>query len=184
MKRLLFILLFWYPSILYSQDFKTFYWGDSSAKIKSMEKSKLILDGGDKLLTYESEISNLKPTLSYYFKNNKLSSVLYTFTEEHSNKNLYIEDYEKTKALLTEKYGEPSKVKEEWRSDLFKGDKQYYGLAISKGDLELNAIWKLDRTYIVCRIFGDNGNIDHGIFYSDKTNSSDKSDNKEDLNNL
>ena len=184
MKKLLLILLLVCPSILYSQDFKTFYWGDSSLKVKSTEKAKLIMDGGDQLLEYESEISTLKPTLTYYFVNDKLSGVLYSFKEIHSNKNLYIVDYEKTKELLIEKYGNPSKTQEEWQSDLFKGDKQYYGLAISKGDLEMSVLWMSNRTNLICRISGDNGKIVHGIYYSSKIITKNGIDKKEDLNKL
>ena len=182
MKKLL-LLLLWSPSILYSQDFKTFYWGDSPEKVKSVEKATFLI-GNESSILYETEIENLKCDFSYFFENGKLAGARYQFTGKHSNENLYIDDFEKVKNLLIEKYGKPNVDDEIWKNDLFKGKKDDYGLAISQGHLVLFVRWNFDRTHISTTLKGDNGKITHSINYFSQTVEHQEKAKKETLNKL
>lgn len=78
---------------------------------------------------------------------------------EHTNKDLYIEDYEGLKEILTKKYGKPVLDKVTWKNDLFKSAKQDWGTAISIGHLEYFSSWETSTTFINLGLDGDNYKI-------------------------
>jgi len=94
--------------------------------------------------------------------------------ENHTNENLYINDYKELKEILIKKYGEPDKKKLltlygrgeiYWRDDLFKDDRSEWGFAISLGDLSYSSIWETPTTRIALILDGDNYEINLRIIY-------------------
>ncbi len=119
----------------------------------------------------EDLVNGLDTELVFEFKNELLKTIMYTFKTEHSNRNIYIEDYLKIKEILIEKYGEPEKNIEKWRRDLYKDDYQDYGMAIAIGDLEYRTIWNLPDVGILLNLIGDNYKIEHTMIYLNKSKS-------------
>ena len=88
--------------------------------------------------------------------------------EKHTNKNLYINDYESLKEILTKKYGKPEIDKVIWKNDLFKSAKQDWGTAISIGHLEYFSSWETPTTYINLGLNGDNYKISLTLGYESR----------------
>lgn len=145
-------------------------WGMTSAQVKKAESAEFVADlelDGLCILKYSTTVCSLDCGLNYYFVNAKLVRVRYTVNEKHSNKNRYIKDYDQLKTALTEKYGEG----EEhifWSKDLFKDDRDQWGLAISIGDLAYYTKWVTPYTDILLVLDGDNYKIWGGVEYYSK----------------
>jgi predicted RND superfamily exporter protein len=157
----------------YSQenDFRKTNWGMTKEEVKSTENNKIIdedLGSTEEVIVYKDQISSFDCFIGYIFVKNKLASAGYYINEEHSNKNVYIDDYEKLKDLLSKKYGNPIRDDVIWRDDLYKEDKSEWGLAISIGDLAYKALWETPTTEIELLLSGDNYNIELGIKYVSK----------------
>lgn len=98
--------------------------------------------------------------LVYYFCDGGLFQTRYILTENHSNENLYIDDYEDVRTALTKKYGEPSLDWERWQDD---SKKEYYaskkGDALCYGYLTYVTFYELERTIVGMEMSADNYNI-------------------------
>jgi len=154
MKKLvgLFILFFSGTSLINAQptDFRNFSWGDSFEKVVNNEKAKLVTKVGDDEIVYRDMLGGSDCEVTYIFNdNNKLVSGMYKINRKYSNPQLYIEDYETYRSLLSQKYGNPSSDKENWRINAMTlSDRHNYGQAIVKGDLALSGIWLTPRSSI------------------------------------
>ena len=115
---------------------------------------------------YKRRISNLDCNIYYVFAENKLTRGIYMFVEKHSNKNLYIDDYNEIKKALTDKYGKPKDDNIFWRNDLFKDDHSEWGLAISIGHLRYFTTWEPPETEITLGLHGDNYEISLHVEYA------------------
>ena len=108
--------------------------------------------------------------LYYLFDNNdKVYTAFYSFTETHTNKNKYIDDYDSLVSTLTEKYGKPIKNTSVWSDDLYKDSPSDYGFAVSLGHLIYASNWETDTTSIIHGLTGDNYKISHNLYYQSKT---------------
>ena len=156
-------------------NFRKTVWGMARESVKLTEKRKPIIDKGNNL-AYNDTLIGLNMGVFYNFVENKLVRAGYGVVEEHSNKNLYIQDYKELKGVLLEKYGEPSdkwfggdKYKEiTWLNDLYKDDPSHWGFAISLGHLVYQSCWETDETDIVLRLSGDNYEIQLNLVYFSK----------------
>jgi hypothetical protein len=100
-------------------DFRKTNWGMSKEQVKTTEDKKPDFEDNT-LLSYEVTISEKDFECVYLFLEDKLYGSRYLFFEEHTNKNLYIDDYEELKEILTKEYGKPKIDKVTWKNDLFK----------------------------------------------------------------
>jgi hypothetical protein len=168
------VLIFIFPCLsVHSQenDFRKTNWGMTKEDVKSTENKDIIdevLDATEEVIVYKDQISSFDCFIGYIFVKNKLASAGYYINEEHSNKNAYIDDYEKLKDLLSKKYGDPINDDVVWRDDFYKKDKSDWGLAISIGDLIYKSFWETPTTEIELLLSGDNYNIELGIKYTSK----------------
>ena len=170
-------------------DFRKTKWGNSVEKVKSSEAPTILLGDGNTLITRGS-VAGLECTIGYCFVNGKLWRGVYAFSETHSNKNMFITDYNSIKDILIEKYGEPeglamidSALKRfpensnlkyleggmVWLNDLYADDKSQYGLAVSIGHLTYYCEWEIGDTKIHMVLSGDNYNINHILVYYSKS---------------
>jgi len=100
-------------------DFRKTNWGMSKEQVKATEDKKPdFVD--NTMLSYEVTISEKDFECAYLFLEDKLYGSGYLFFGEHTNKNLYIDDYEELKEILTKEYGKPKIDKATWKNDLFK----------------------------------------------------------------
>lgn len=156
-------------SLGYGSDFRGSNWGATIKEVKAQEKSKLIDADRDSLM-YSCFINNLNSDIIYLFTDGKLISAGYVIHESHSNKNLYIGDYDGINDLFTKKYGKPSANIIDWKNDLYKNNKKDYGMAVSMGHLDFKTAWISNGTFITHRLQGDNFKISHTIHYYDEKN--------------
>lgn len=148
-------------------DFRQTNWGMSKEQVKATEDKKP--DSEDiNSLGYNVKIDRDDYLCIYNFLEDKFYNSIYACTEKHTNKNLYIDDYEGLKEILTKKYGEPQTDLIIWKNDLFKNKKQDWGTAISIGHLVYRASWNTSTSTIILVLGGDNYQISLGISYDSK----------------
>lgn len=139
-----------------------------------MTKQQVIASEGEKPDYHKDHMMVFKDTLLgfpvltvYLFDNGKLYSGKYAFTQKHTNKIIFIEDYEKVKGALVKKYGNPGNDNKFWRNDLFKDEPQRWGMAIAIGHLVLETTWKREDVKILLQLSGDNYKILFILQYND-----------------
>jgi Rps23 Pro-64 3,4-dihydroxylase Tpa1-like proline 4-hydroxylase len=91
----------------------------SKEQVKATEDGKPGIED-DTCLAYKATINGKEFACTYSFLEDKLYGSGYLFFGEHTNKNLYIDDYEELKEILTKEYGKPKIDKVTWKNDLFK----------------------------------------------------------------
>ena len=152
-------------------NFRRTSWGMSLHQVKSTEEEQPVYET-DGLLMYNLTVGGLSANLFYRFLNGLLGLSTYVFTESHSNKNLFIDDYLAIKAVLRQKYGSPLSDQTVWRNSLFKNDPEKWGTAVSIGHLSYKTYWELEEMVIMLSLIGDEYDITHTLVYS-ATNLSD-----------
>ena len=145
-------------------DFRGTSWGMTTAQVLDSE-TDAPFDSTTDTLAYSVEVADLDAYAAYSFIDDTLVSAGYLFTEEHSNDNMFIKDFEKVKNILQRKYGEPSEDVLRWSNDLYKDREDDYGFAISAGHLTMIARWQAERTTIALVLSGDNYEISHVVLY-------------------
>jgi hypothetical protein len=161
-----------------SSDFRGFSWGSSINKVQSDEKAEFVFKVNDNELKYNEKLAGQDVDAYYIFNDNdKLISGLYFFTKKYDNNQLYLQDYNKFKSLLTEKYGKPKAEKENWVIKTKSKDKNSYGQAIADGNLALNTTWITGNTTIKIKLVGTDKNPSLQIAYT--TNTLNEMENKE-----
>jgi len=88
--------------------------------------------------------------------------------EKFASENSYLTAYLSLISKLKEKYGEgePDII---WTDDLYRDDKQKWGMAIAAEHLKIKHTWDTEDTSIVAEISGKNFKIDVSIRYSSKS---------------
>ncbi len=148
-------------------DFRKAKWGDSKRKIMNREGQPDRYDSDD-LYVFSSSLAGMPCDVVYVFTDDKLTMAKYMFASKHSNKNEYINDYNRLVGLLTEKYGEPSWNSPEWNNSLYKDEPSSYGFAVSLGHLSYGSVWHSDKTDIYMLLYGENYEISLVIQYTSK----------------
>jgi hypothetical protein len=122
----------------------------------------------DGRVAYRGETAGLSAIRVYYFTadSNKFVTADYIFREQHSNRNLYINDYKNVQSILEDIYGEPTSGRGEiWLDDLYRDEPSQYGFAVSLGDLRYRYEWKTDSLKVIHILRGDNYKITHTASY-------------------
>ena len=129
----------------------------------------MLLDSDQNALLYKSEIAGYEGMLYYNFNNNDdLYLIGYIFTNEHSNKTKFVDDYYKVQSAVKDKFGEPLKEDIHWNDDLWKDNPESYGLAIITGDLAYTTRWDFNDYTVDLLLGGDNYKVSFGLLYSSK----------------
>jgi len=148
-------------------DFRETTWGMNKEQVKATEDRKPDYEEND-MLSYKVKIFGGNYYCFYSFLEDKLYNGGYFFMEEHTNKNLYINDYMELKGIITKEYGKPIMDKIIWKNDLYKDEKSEWGKAISLGDLEYWALWETLNTEICLSLDSDNYEINLILSYDSK----------------
>ncbi|PKP61313.1 hypothetical protein CVT91_03460 [Candidatus Atribacteria bacterium HGW-Atribacteria-1] len=152
-------------------DFRKTNWGMSKEQVKATEDKKADYEDNFQLSYDEVTISGKSGKdfpCNYYFSADKLYSSAYGLGGRHTNNNLYIDDYEELKEILTKEYGKPKTDKVIWKRDVFKDDKSYWGTAVVGGDLSCSAQWETPTTEINLKLFGEDWRIILIVSYESK----------------
>ena len=159
--------------------------GVSKAQVKSSESLTLSKEE-EKNLYYKTNILGKDVMLVYAFVSNKLVSAYYILSESHTNKNDFINDYDKFKNTLTKKYGKAKEDRIIWKNDLYKDKYSDWGMALSVGHLIYMTSWETHDTEIRNLLHGENYDISSIISYRSKKlkGLEEKAKEKEDLDAL
>lgn len=168
-----------------ADDFRGATFGMSRAQVRATEPNVAWREGDD-VIGFTTEIAGLDAMAQYEFTNDKLYGGGYRIVEQHSNRTLYLSDYDKLFGLLREKYGAPRDDKTVWRNDLYRDDPEDYGMAVALGHLAKLATWETPSTEINLLLTGDNYEIDLYIYYKSRElgAEAEADDRQEALNNL
>jgi len=148
-------------------DFRETTWGMSKEQVKETEDRKPDYEE-NAMLSYNVKIFEGNYYCIYSFLEDKLCNGGYFFMEEHTDKNLYINDYMELKGIITKEYGKPIMDEIIWKNDLYKDEKSEWGTAISVGDLEYWALWETLDTEICLSLDSDNYEINLILSYDSK----------------
>jgi len=148
-------------------DFRKTNWGMSKEEVKLTEKNDITFEDEEEI-DYEVKIDSDNFICGYIFLENKLYRAAYIFSEEHTNKNDYINDYEALKTILIDKYGKPKSDKIVWRDNLYKDDKEDWGFAIGMGHLIYGSVWENSITNIQLILTGDNYEVNLALLYESR----------------
>lgn len=140
--------------------------GMSMDQVLKSEKEEPSQNEADSL-AYIVSLNNHEYNLVYYFIDDKLYQVLYSFNEELANNNNYIDVYNDMKTKLSSKYGTALIDKQSWKDDIFKNDPDNYGLAIASGHLSYLAEWDTNSIQIGLLLSGEKYKINFFIMYSE-----------------
>ena len=160
-------------SLSFSQDFRKSSWGDSMEKVKAAEGNKEWEDvqtdeDFQTAIASEGNIGGLEAWIVFYFVEDKLFAGSYMFSEEHSDDNSFISDFDFIDENLQEKYGS-KKVERDWTVDTWKDSRDYWGFALKQGELSIYTEWEVSDednvTEIYHVIFGEDYNVVHKISY-------------------
>lgn len=153
-------------------------------EVKQLENADLS-DENDGVLMYENiEVSGKKAVLLYKFNSeNELCEAGYVFKEEHTNDNLYIDDYYDVMDNLKKKYNDPELDKLIWKDNTYKDEKykDHRGLLVSNGTLQYVSSWATENTSISLILSGDNYQINMSLLYSSTKFDDDSQDTTEGL---
>jgi hypothetical protein len=167
-KFILVCLLFLVSRAAYSQkQIRNANWGWSKDSVKKSEKLKLIAESKDALI-YSGTLANKEFDINYQFIKNKLTEVYYMYSETHVNSNNYIYSYDYLKEILIKKYDQPLTNDVIWKNDLYKDDKDGWGIACSAGHVVFKTIWETDDTTIILICTGENFKTNLAIVYKSR----------------
>lgn len=124
--------------------FRKTFWGMSIDEVIQNEGEPEVKDAT--MLVYKDKYIGKKHcSIGFVFSDNKLVRAKYLFDEKHSNDNLFLDDFNDISKLLEMKNGKSHNEGKVWKNELYKGDEDNYGMAVSKGDLILYQKWRFKK---------------------------------------
>lgn len=143
-------------------------WGQSKKQVVESEGRPLFQERikGLDIMEYQQKVNNLDCSIRYIFAANKLSQTKFIFMNSYSDKNIYLEDYQKIKDSLIQKFGKPLEESMNWRDTTRKEDFAAWGEAIGQGQLELSSRWQTPHTEILANLSGNNEEIALTVEYT------------------
>lgn len=150
-------------------DFRSVRWGMNINEVKENESEPLVQELNNMLLYYTS-VANLDVALLYTFNDDGLLYMAdYILNESHINDNGYVDDFNRLKNALIEKYGVPQKENERWNGGShYQGDPDKLGIAIAAGYYSMSVGWDMPSTTIALIIRGQNFETNTGLMYTSK----------------
>ena len=147
-----------------SAEFRGIPWGASMQEVLESEGEPI--NKNEAIMQYKVEIGGLSADAAFSFIDNRLVSGHYFFSEQHSNRNLFLEDFNRVRELLTKKYQKPSYDRVHWNQKFYKNDPEHWGTAVAAGHLALLVQWETADSRIHQMLSGDNLEIRHSIRYT------------------
>jgi len=138
------------------RNFEEMQWGLSKKRVVELEGKPVDQRKvkGLEVMRYQQRVINLDCAIDYFFAANKLSRTRFSFTGDYLDKNAYLQDYQKIKNVLVQKFGRPLEEAMKWRDNSYKDDFSAWGEAVSQGHLELNSRWLTSHTEITASLSG------------------------------
>lgn len=135
----------------YGSDFRSTSWGMTQAQVKAAEGEE---PGGKApgVLTYDTYFKGESVKVRYKFSEGRLKSGGVIFLNEHPEEIFYVQDFERRRGELTQKYGEPVINEEIWYNRLYEGMPEKMGFAVAIGHLKLRTKWRTGRSDILLEL--------------------------------
>ena len=153
------------PTAPPQKTFRNTCWGMTRKRVKQAETNELFHEE-DHYLLYKGKIPDLDCYIVYCLVEDRLVRARYVISEEHSDRNDYIADYEKIKEALTAKYKNPADDQVVWRADLYKEDSDDWGISVSLGHLVFGCDWSTNSTDILLMLCGENYEVSFVVDYT------------------
>lgn len=154
-------------------DFRNVLWGMTMEEVMAAEtEAALTVLADQPVLVGDCIVAGRKARLFYQFASSHLREAFYAFEDAHTNRNLYIDDFEDLRELLALKYGEPLIDTAIWKRNLYRNDPDEWGRAVVIGDVTFRAEWETPRTRIILSLGGDNYEARHFLGYVSKVTPS------------
>ena len=118
------------------------------------------------------KINKFDSNATFKFSNDSLIECQYILTKRYYYTTEFIYDFEEIQDILKKKYGEPTTDEQIWTSSFYRSYKEYWGVALTLGNLKCKSLWELKDGSIVEHILKGGKNkqpleIEHYIrFYS------------------
>lgn len=139
-------------------------WGSSMATIKATVSGPPSFEEAEALV-YPAVVADLQCNALYLLVNDQLVRAKYILNETYTNANNYLRAVEQLKTALSAKYGVPDSDDSYWSNDLYKDDPQYWGMAVSHGDLTRFVIWNRPEMTIYLALKGENYEVQVEVEY-------------------
>ena len=131
-------------------DFRNTSWGMNKEQVKAAEKGAIEEEIED-CLVYKGKIGNYNCYIHYFFTVNKLYRAMYQIIG-----NNYLDDYNKFKHLIAEKYGATVEDGVVWKKDSpYQDDPESWEFAVRMGYLVYSAKWETKTTNIFLLLQGE-----------------------------
>ncbi len=153
------------PTATTQTTFRNTCWGMTRKRVKQAEANELFHEE-DHYLLYRGKIADLDCYIIYCLVEDRLVRARYVISEEHSNRNDYIDDYERIKEALIFNYGSPADDQVVWKADLYKEDNDDWGISVSLGHLVFGCDWSTYSTDILLMLCGENYEVSFVVEYS------------------
>jgi len=143
------------------RNFEEMQWGLSKKEVVELEgkpADQRKVKGLD-VMRYQQRVINLDCAIDYFFAANKLSRTRFSFAGDYLDKNAYLQDYQKIKDALVQKFGRPLEEAMKWRDSSYKDDFSAWGEAVSLGHLEMSSRWLTSQTEITANLSGEEDEI-------------------------
>lgn len=145
--------------------FRKSAWGDTPESVIAIEgEPSSKLNNGDRLV-YQTTLSGHEAMVFFDFFDRKLAVGSYVMSDKHTDANQFIDDYDALAQALRIKYGAPSSHEITWKSNLFKKDREHWGVAVGAGQMHMIEAWHLADVSIMHLLEGDNAKINHILWY-------------------
>lgn len=148
--------------------FRQAQWGMSKEEVKKTETGDILRDD-ETVLAYKDSVSGLDALVVYIFAGNRLVRAKYSFINKHANKNDFMTDFSSIADAMIAKYGKPKENRTIWKKELWRDNRDHWGMAISTGDLVFLKEWDAGDTEICHILSGDNFDISHVVEYTSKS---------------
>lgn len=148
-------------------------WGMSKEQVKGIEKGKITGEEKWHLIFDVDNVFDMKAQTIYFFtNNNELALAGYYFSPKHTAPSLFLEDYNKIKSSISDKYGKPVYDEEDWGGSLtkevFSQDK---GTALTTGILKFQTKWDMGDVDITMNMDADHFKVKIVVGYESKAYS-------------
>jgi hypothetical protein len=141
-------------------DIRQVHWGMSRDQVKETEKG-IAISKGDDSIYYQETLLEYPVVLNYFFKNDRLVSAVYDFSQKYPDNELnkFIDDFNIVKEALIKKYGEPNTDTHVWKNSAlekaYQNKPKEFGFMVKIGGLEYFSKWEKDNTAIMLSLKGE-----------------------------
>jgi hypothetical protein len=124
------------------------------------------------ILHYRMKVMNLDCRVGYVFLKQRLARTQYDFQDKQKQSLPFIDEYDRMKQILVQRYGDPLLDKSIWTDSTFQANRKDWEEAVRQGHLAYRARWMVSDTAISLVLFGEQNHTSLCMEYASPNNSS------------